>query len=317
MKPRLPILTLAGLLLGLTAIFAQTPPFDVEPIPDVTVELPNLRDREASKSGNRLMADAMAAVSTQTSIIAKIRQRTDLFGHELVGTGTYQQLGVGSDQRLRLELKVQVADRVTSLQQISDARFLWIRNDLGGDVQLSRIDLDKVRRALAKHEGKTAPNPGAQWPALGGLPKLLRGLNENFDFGKPRRTQLSDIPVWTVEGTWRREKLAGLLPDQKDDILAGRPARLDELPEHLPDSVSVVLGQDDLFPYRIQYHRHAAAGGAVDPSSPSKVIVSLELYEVLLGEPIDPLRFVYKPGDQLVADRTDRFLQSIGVTIDN
>ena len=40
-------------------------------------------------------------------------------------------------------------------------------------------------------------------------------------------------------------------------------------------------------------------------------MVTVELFEVNLNVPINPTRFVYKPGDLDATDRTDDFLKSL------
>jgi hypothetical protein len=271
--------------------------------------------------GQQLMAQAARELIQQPALEAKIRQRIDLFGHQLVGSGSYQQLGDGPEKLLRLELKLQVANQVTSLQQVSDGRFLWIRRDLPEKTTLSRIDLKQVRDAIRTSGQTPALDPGGNWMALGGLPRLLHGLNENFSFAEPPRpNQVGQVPVWVLRGQWKPERLAALLPNQRADILAGKPPRLEELPPRLPDSVVVTLGRDDvlpLFPYRIEYLRQDGAGQGSSAGPPgiaaTRSLVTMELFEVRRRADLDPRQFDYKPGDQEVADHTELYLKSLGL----
>ena len=64
--------------------------------------------------------------------------------------------------------------------------------------------------------------------------------------------------MWVVAGKWRREKLALILPDQSEAILAGQPVDFSRLPALLPTNVNMTLGRDEafpLFPYRIEFRR--------------------------------------------------------------
>jgi hypothetical protein len=39
----------------------------------------------------------------------------------------------------------------------------------------------------------------------------------------------------------------------------------------------------------------------------------MELFDIRLGEEIDPRVFAYKPGDKEVADHTELYLQNLGL----
>jgi hypothetical protein len=294
-----------GLNLLLTFVFSAAPAF-AQPV--------GRGAGQGSKPGN-LVASSAVELLRLPSLEAKIRHRVDLFGHELVGQGFYQQLGEGTDQLRKLELKLQAGTQTSTVQQVCAGRFLWTRRDLPGKTSLSRIDLRKVREALAAASRSPGFDPSANWLAIGGLPKLLHSLDENFSFGAPQDSQIGEIPVSIVTGTWKPEQLAALLPDQKAEILAGKPARLDKLAPHVPDLVQVTLGRDDLFPlfpYRIEYLRSPAAEGKKEGAgAAARPIVTLELFELRRRDDLDRREFIYDPGDQDVVDQTEAFLQGL------
>src|SRR5262249_23027196 len=62
-------------------------------------------------AAQKLVQQAVANVESHASIAGKIRHEVDLFGHQLIGSGTYQQQGRGADRCLRLELKLKVDDQ--------------------------------------------------------------------------------------------------------------------------------------------------------------------------------------------------------------
>lgn len=256
-------------------------------------------------SGAALVARATQSLLAQPSLAASLRYRINLYGQQMVGSGTYLQLGSGDDKLLRLELKLPVGDRVSSLQQVCDGRFLWIHRDLPGETELARIDLDRVRRAVAQDdlvEGITTPSQLA-W---GGVSKLIEGMAENFEFSAPGRDSIQGIPVWTIEGRWRLDRLRAMLPEQADAIESHESLADIDLPPQLPLRVRVSLGRDDLFPYRMEYlQRDTDRGNAL------KAIVAVEFFAVQPGIEIDPLQFVYQPGDVEVVDRTDRFINGL------
>ncbi len=257
--------------------------------------------------GQALVGQAAQAALAHEAISARIRQRVDLFGQQLVGTGSYHQLGLPPVQMLRLDLRIDVGQDSTSVLQVCDGRFLWRRLDLDGAPQLSRVDLRQVADAFG--ESSEPSNPTHGWMELGGLSKLLSGVEQRFEFSKAQKSVLADqsseLPVWQLRGTWKPELLLKLLPSQATAIRGGASADLSELPAELPHSVQLLLGQDDLFPYRIDFLRQDTETGE------QIAIMTLELFDVEIGGVVDPRPFTYKPGDQEVTDRTQEFINKL------
>jgi len=153
--------------------------------------------------------------------------------------------------------------------------------------------------------------------AVGGLHHLLLGLHEHFEFGEPQTAQIGNVPVWVLRGRWKPEMLIPFFPDQQESIRAGEPPRLDLLPDHVPDTVTVVLGRDEfipLFPYRIEYGRRVAPASnrkkgpeSHTQESVLRPLLTMELFEVQRSIDLDPRLFIYKLGDQHIEDWTERF----------
>mgnify|MGYP006966877075 CR=1 FL=1 len=187
----------------------------------------------ATLDGDALIAMASANLARLPAFEAKLRQRVKLFGHELVGSGTYQQLTVGRQRMLRLDLKMDVAGQVTSFQQISNGVTLWIRRDSGKIHSNEYINLRKIRQELAKHSGVHTMPLSGNWWAIGGLDQLLHELHRNFEFAQPTRGQIGTVPVWELTGTWKSDALNQF-----------KVASADELPSHFPQVVKVTLGRE-------------------------------------------------------------------------
>lgn len=287
-----------------------------------------------SESADRLMTDVLASVRNRDSISARIRHRVDVLGEKLVGTGTYLQQGRGETQKIRLELKIQVANQTTNMQQICDGNFLWIQQDKLDDPTLTRIDVRRVREAMFDQMGRRSRFEQIQL-ALCGLPKLIESLNNNFEFKLVQSDRLDGVPVWVVRGTWRPEALAKTFPDPKAVAAAGQgsangdpatvtatagvqpsvaPAPAGKLPSHAPEVVVLLIGRDDLFPYRIEFRRRLE----VDEKSPmrtdaTKPLIIMEWFEVALDTPIDDRQFIYRPGDLEFTDGTKKLLERMGL----
>ena len=274
-------------------------------------------------TSDMLYASMLAAMERHQSIAARIRYRVAEYGQQFVGAGIYSQQAMPAGQGrgellLRLELKMQIAEQVCSLLQVSDGNSFWTNCDLPNHVPLTRVDLARVRRGIARQPKQTV-TPQNAWMALGGLPKLLRNLRGNFDFGPVEEGNLERLPVWIVRGQWRPAPLSVMLPGQKDKILAGQPADLTNLPANAPDSVVMLIGREDLFPYRVEYRRRLAKPKRL-PFSKTEfadtVLLAMEWYEVQFDTPLEPRQFIYSPGDLAVIDQTDIFLQSLGLKDD-
>ena len=161
---------------------------------------------------------------------------------------------------------------------------------------------------------------------MGGVPKLLDSLATSFHFTAIEESQLDrDLPVWIVQGEWQRARLAGWLPDQKDAILAGKPADLRQLSPQVPDRVAIFIGRDDFFPYRIEYWRSSGKSGAgegarasadADGTANARLVTVLELFEVQFDGVIENRQFDYNPGDLQPKDQTGPFLSNLGISED-
>jgi hypothetical protein len=260
----------------------------------------------AAQPGDDLIRKAAATVAQLPSLDARLRVQTNIMEQELVGSGSYYQLRSEHDLLLKLELRLQVAQQVSSLLQVSDGRFLWIRRTLPGEKSLSRVDQRRIREALEKGAKLPIADPGRAL-AVGGLGNLLDSLAANFEFSAPREESLGGTSVWVLHGKWRPERLAELLPSRAEQLHAGESLDLSELPAQLPAQVMVVLGRDrqaPLFPYRVVYQR-------VDRAGELAPLVALDLFDVRTNISLDPRLFAYKPGDQEVADITETYLAKL------
>jgi hypothetical protein len=259
-------------------------------------------------SGQELIRQAAQQLLVMPGIEAKTRQRVDLFDQQLIGSGSYLQLARGPKLMLRLDLKLQAKDQVASLLQVSDGDFLWIRRDLPEGRSLGRVDLRKLRQVA----GQTpVPVPASYWMALGGIPQLLVRLDESFLFQTPQATQIGELPVWQLEGHWRPEQLALMLPNRREAIMRGDEVPLDELPAHQPHGVTLILGRDQvipLFPYGLSFFRRDSAGDAQGGAGERRPLVTLELFEVRFRGDLTPEDFRYRPGNQQVEEQTEAFV---------
>jgi hypothetical protein len=270
--------------------------------------------------GEELVAEAIVRLERSRSISAKFRQQAELFGTHLVGTGIYLQR---QDTRalMRLEMKLQVDQHQASLQQVCDGHFLWSLRRIDKESALERVEVARVLEVMGGQgrAGGLVPrtaNMAGGGLCIGGLPELMRSLNRSFRFSQVTPSSWAGVPVYVVTGAWETATLERLLPDQKEAIAAGR-ADLSKLPQPTPDAVNLVLGRDDLFPYRVEYRRTSddeyeqrKPGEPIGPPRPKTYLI-LEWFEVQRNVPLDPQLFQYQPGDVPVNDQTAAYIESI------
>jgi len=259
------------------------------------------------------MQEMLAGFQSRSSISARIRQNVTLLGQELVGNGIYLQQGRGEQQRVRLELNLQIGGESAGVQQICDGTYLWQRNDFLEKSSLTRIDVRRIEEAMRSLGGRRG-RPDQLPLALCGLPKLLEAIDKGFEFRLVQQDRLNDVPIYALRGTWRPEALATLYPDKKASSGAGQGSAVGKLPGHAPEVVVLLIGRDDKFPYRIEFRRRVQADEATpartDQTTP---LVIMDLFEVALDTPIDPAQFNYRPGDLEPVDGTKKLLVQMGL----
>jgi hypothetical protein len=289
--------------------------------------------------GDQLITQAASRLERRASVSARLRHQVYLSGSPLYGIGSYWQQGSGEDLRVRLEL--QIAGQDANLLQVSDSRFLWLERNLPTGRMVSRVDLRQLRAdpsiSPAHLDG---PEPGsASWTAsglishTGGLPSLLASLGENFSFLPPQAMRLaaqttdpqtSSIPVFAVVGHWRPEKIAALVTKGQAGIDGSQQSPSDSplptshspLPSRLPREVLLLVGQSDLFPYRIEYRkletpRFNPNGPPIPYQLSANPMVVLEMNDVTFDVQIETGQFDYAPGDADFTDQTAVVLERL------
>jgi hypothetical protein len=250
---------------------------------------------------------AVRAVEGQQYISAQVSEEGELLGHPLAGVGRYYEVRQGPIPLIHLELTVQIDSVSTSLVQVCDNReTFWTYRKLPIGESLSKLDAVRAITALDQAAGRLPHGDMLTTPGLGGLGRLMRGLNSQFDFASATADELDGAAVWKITGTWKPSVLARLLPEQKDAAAKGRPYNLAKLPARLPDGVAIYLRQTDYFPLRIDYLRGAAG------SSPLRLL-SLRFSDVSFRGPIDSGQFLFTPGSLEFNDRTDDFVRALGM----
>ena len=111
-----------------------------------------------------LLASAVTQLDKQATISARVRQQVQLLGHQIVGSGSYEQIGPPDQRRFRLELKVPVGDGTGSFERIQTGKDLWISEDMPDRSSLTQVDVARVRQGMAFARGTQRVAPARPWP---------------------------------------------------------------------------------------------------------------------------------------------------------
>jgi hypothetical protein len=293
--------------------------------------------------GDQLLQQVAAHLERRASVTAKLRHQVSFAGQQFYGVGNYWQQASGEDLKVRLEL--QIAGHDAQLLQVCNSRHMWVDRKLPTGRQVTRVDL----RTLRANPSLGAPDlndvkPGqANWSPLqsslvaysGGMPSLLASLSENFTFLPPQAMKLAMTPpltpeptnvsVFAVVGHWRPERLAAILAKAQRNSSdpsqataeAEQPQRA-KIPERIPQEVLLLVGQSDMFPYRIEYRGletpdpMSADGPAIPYQISVHPMVVLELSDIAFDTVIPPGQFDFIiPGDVDMIDQTSAILDQL------
>jgi hypothetical protein len=265
---------------------------------------------EPSPSGAAMIAKVARQMNAAGTLQADLRQRIHLFGQRLTGTGVYRQKASPAGPRVRVEWKIPVGDQMASILQICDGRFVWTQRDLLDGVTLERIDLDRIRASDDSESYAGSHVPRTHDLAVVGLPRLLMGLSDHFEFDHPKAARLDNRPVWSVLGRWNEQK-----PEVTSEVLDSSPKlRAPAALAHLPTHVRIIAGQGDLMLIRIEYLRLDKTPVPPDADhsmTSARILVAIELVSPVLGRPLDDALFAFDPGKEPFSDQTEVYLQEL------
>ncbi|MGA2033308.1 MAG: hypothetical protein ABSG68_13705 [Thermoguttaceae bacterium] len=265
-----------------------------------------------------LLPAAIRALEGRASFSARLSAQIELFQQRLEGTGSYLEQHEGPIPLICMELQVGIGGQVTHLRQMCDGHFLWVHHKLLDDntATLTQIDVRELVERIQQADPGRRPQAMALLAGLGGLSKLLRNVDDSFEFTTVQSGKLEQLPVWKLEGGWKRWRLLALLPKQKEAIEQGRPVNLSRLPEHVPDRIVLMIGQEDLFPRSIEYRRTLTEKERKGDGAEFRVLVAMQLRDVAFNVPIDRAKFAYNPGQPPTTNLTDAYLQALGLKRD-
>jgi hypothetical protein len=325
-------------IVAFRAATAQTTPTPAAPTQPPATRPTALEAPARVPSGDDLLTRAASQLERRASVAARLRHQVAVAGQELFGVGSYWQQGSGEDLKVRLELQIAGGD--AQLLQVSNSRFLWIDRRLPTGRSVTRFDLRQLRADPSITPPDTDKlDPGkANWSSIqplllahsGGLPSLLASLGDNFNFLPPQPMRLAmeppvsaqpmNVPVFAIVGQWKPEKLTALITKSEDpekENAKPKKAKPPKIPDRLPQEVLLLVGQADLFPYRIEYRQLETPVAPNTDGSPipyqlsAHPLVVLEMSDVVFDAPIAAGQFDYTPGDANWVDQTASLIERL------
>ncbi|SMP50946.1 hypothetical protein SAMN06265222_103198 [Neorhodopirellula lusitana] len=203
---------------------------------------PTLSLAEQQERAIRLINRVTEQMALGPAFDCKVRQRVWVGGREVIGVGTYEQAGEGSG-RFNLQVAMHDGDGKHTLQQISDGRLAWTREQIGDEIQLQRVDVGRLDQwiqgsSLANGDLTQRPtNQANQLPPslrVGGFAEMLENLVMDHDL-KVVAGQLEERDVWIVRGSLKLEVRRRWLEQFGTD----------EWPELCPSQVVVAIAKSD------------------------------------------------------------------------
>lgn len=255
------------------------------------------------------------------SFRTSLRQRGQLFGTELIASGTYLHAD-GGKGGVRTELEIQTSHLNLQVEMVNDGVYYFRRVkplsdssqpvsnekkiDTNARPAVERINLREIREKLGAEDGW----PG-HWISYGGLYLFMDQARRSFEFGPIQTKKIKGVEYDVISGTWKPEKLASLVPAQKESILERHAINWKRIPRQIPLEIEIVFfkqGELKAFPYRVIFYR---------PNE--ELLDGVRSYPVLITEYTEPVfietppqsDFQFNADENEVVDITDEFLSSL------
>ena len=270
----------------------------------------------------KLLKAAAEQLEKHISVDANIRLKLTFCGSDYSGSGFYiekrndTQLNNDFVDRLfRMEIRFHPSIADSSLNEsntmkvVCDGDSVWKYSIIEGENKFQRFEIGKISEAISKSERAGELNILSKLPSLGSLGGTIREIQNVYDFntGVVENVELgsSEFPALKIRTTMKKEYVDRMLATagtRKEDIRRAE--------KQIPVGIAVYLGQDDYFPYRIEYF--SGPIGSIAWEEPS---TQQDFYKVRLNEMnISTDRFQNTPPEGMSSkDETDAYIDSLNL----
>lgn len=318
-QPRLSAIVALTCTLSVAA-FAQQVPSE----PAKQSGLPAADGKAAEKEKRKLPATeqekqidaAIAKLRELKSLTAEIEINARMLGQLVKLTGDYAQ---APNHRMRLALKLaQFGDATGTMLQVCDGSVRWDFTQIIDQQLCSKLDFAKILAAIDKpecdQELRTQILSGL---GFAGPESMLVGLRESIRFDQQLPSQeIEGVKVLVFRGRW--SDVTKLVAPGQGAIREGAA-----LPPYVPSIVTVFIGEENGWPYRVEMEGKIPVGldrrdeRMLDPTGrpigrksstpkadPSKLTIVYK--NVVLNPTLDDRMFAFSPPNTLqVRDDTE------------
>lgn len=198
---------------------------------------------EPPTEAETMLDAAIARVAAIESVSAEILEKVKMLGQKFEIQGRYLK---APKDKIYLSLKVVgLPDAEGRMLQVCDGSTLWDYQQVYETKIYHKFDAKAILAKLrttdldAELKSQVMTQMG-----LAGPETLLTGLRRIIRFNQKEKGTLDGRSVWILRGEWKsREGLYG--PNSQPLPL------LAQLPEYVPSLVSLYLGEDDSWPYKV------------------------------------------------------------------
>jgi outer membrane lipoprotein-sorting protein len=299
---------------GAAAASTQPPPG----LSGIPTGAPAPAPEEPPTEAERTIDAAIKMIAKIQSVVAKLVQSVDMLNQKFTIKGEYKR---APNARIRLLLTVGgLPDSEGTTLQVCDGETLWDYQQIFDRQIYRRLTIKPVLERLNSPDldPKIKTQAIAQM-GLSGPETLLVGLRKAIKFDQKEEAQLDGRKVWKLHGIWKnRQGLVG--PDS-------RPVNpLGSLPPYIPMDVTLFLGKDDGWPYRLilqgrpgtaLLERATGQDGRLVGAKSSmqkipRTIITLDYTDVSFNRTLSVDEFAFQaPANAVVDDNTEALLKGL------
>ncbi len=331
-KTRLISLTCLSLALATTQIRAQEPAAK----PSAQTPDPARAKAEAdARTAVEVIARAIKTVNGYTSIEAQVKETVVMGTRRLTATGRLVQ-GTDNQLRLEMAVgdieqlakageavkldpaaraaaekkKAEAAAKATpedtgdktpaanakknAVIHVCDGSVLWTQWTTNGK---SRVDRRNIQEILKEFDSsKVSPDQLMAGLGIGGIPSLLKSMQDRMVFNSTAEKQIDGKPFVVVQGRWSDEQARRMVTQRG------------QLPSYVPEFVRVFFEKKTMFPRRIVFLKKHPAPTVMT----AKPMVTLDFTNVVLNGDVDAAQFRFAvPATMAQDDLTEQIIKRL------
>lgn len=254
---------------------------------------------QACPDPTSLIRSARLAYNGQLVVAASMREETLVHGQHFIGVGEYMEKIDNAQRYLRMEMNYSCDNVRYGVKYIADGAKVWISKNVGSGKELYHVNGFKVNAQTANPELVASIDGIPITPiSLAGIPYILFQIEKYYNFSSCTLIQDNQTKAlyYVIVGTWKPEQFP------IKDLVSDNVINWKNVPPEVPDSIKVYFGVNDLFPYRIYYHRNVKGKQCL--------ISKLNFYDVSFDVRLNIKQFSYSPSNSISSvDITNHYLK--------